>query len=255
MVDINKIESITGKKGINLGLTGVGFAENYLLFDQFIKNNNSVKNILVQVDMHNLNSKKELVYPFHNYNYMHLLNDKEVYETFKDNSDLLSLLLWKYIPFTRYMEFSNKYVFYKIAKGGFECTSSDVYDPSKGSEIMTPKDFKAQRTNYLYWTLNENDKKYLEKLTAFAQEKKIKVIYYTAPIYARYSHFELNFKNILHQEKLLAANKKIPFFDFSSTDNALCKNVNDFNDYIHMNTTGVEKFSKALADSIGPLMN
>lgn len=255
MVDINLIETVTAFKGINLGLIGACYAENYLLLDQFLKNNNKLKSLIIQVDMHALNSKKELGYPFHNYNYMYLLKDPDVYETFKNNTEIYKLLLWKYIPFTRYMEFSNKYVLYKMLKGGFECSDDKTFGRTKGSELLSPKPFQLQRSTYSYWLTNPKDEAYLDKLISFCQGKNIQVILYTAPLYNKFSHWELNLANILRDQKIKAKKSGLPFFDYSMPENDLCKHVEDYNDYIHMNTNGVAKLSKALADSILPLLN
>ena len=42
MIDINVIEKKTRRKGINLGLRGANFSENYLVLDQFLKSRNKL---------------------------------------------------------------------------------------------------------------------------------------------------------------------------------------------------------------------
>ncbi len=253
-IDINEVERVTGKKGINLGLTGANYAENYLLLTEFFKQGNSVKNLIVQVDMHSLKSSR-LPYPFHNTNYMHLLNDPGVYSIFKDNTEAYRLWMWKYIPFVRYMEFSSHFVLYKILKGGFECTASDIFDPGKGSELHPDKPFTPTDKNYAYWNVNENDQNYLNGIVKFSKEKNVNLIFYTAPIYSGYYKYQLNLEKVIDEQKQKAAKEAIPYYDFSEPKNPLCNEVKYFNDNIHMNATGVKQFSSVIADSIKAKLN
>jgi hypothetical protein len=254
-IDINQVEDLTKKRGINLGVIGVNYAENFLLLDQFIRNGNSIKNLIIQVDMHSLNSTKELNYPFHDYKYMPLLNDTIVYAVFRDNVPAHKLFIWRYIPFTRYMEYSNRYVFYKILKGGFECTESDVYDATKGSDILPDKPKKAYKNSYVYWTVKENDKKYLLKLIGYGKQKKMNVVLYSAPVYSKYLKNQLKYKDILDEIKGVARSQSIPFFDFSSPSYPICTDPKYFNDNIHMNASGIAQFSRSISDSLKAVLN
>ena len=249
MVDIKTIEDKTGKKGINLGLTGANYAENYLVLDQFIKAGNKIKNLVVQIDMHSLKSST-LPYPFHNYNYMHLLGDTTVNNIYKDNNPYYKVLLWRYIPFARYMEFSNRYVFYKMLKGGFECKNNAELDSTKGTEQLFYKEFTPPQNQYAYWSVSPLDKKYLDKLITFSNQKNINIIFYTAPMYYKYFPYQLKLKEILDDFKTNVSGKGISYFNFSNTDNFLCTDLKNYNDQIHMNMDGVRKFSSVISDSL-----
>ncbi len=254
MIDINVIEKKTRRKGINLGLRGANFSENYLVLDQFLKSSNKIKNLIVEVNMHNLNADKQLEYPFHDYNYIHLLKDSITREVFYDNEPNYKMFLWKYLPFVRYMEFSNHFSLYKILKGGFECKTSDDFDASKGSKIFNEKVFKTEKQNYVYWTFNENDKNYLNKIIDLAMNKNINLIFYTGPIYYKYLPFQLNYTKMIGEIKNNLLNKNISFFDFSNPQNNLCRDTADFSDNFHMNISGVAKLSLVVADSIMQLL-
>jgi len=253
MADILAVEKATDRKGINLGLIGANYAENYLVLDQFLKNGNTIKNLLIQVDMHSLKSSA-LPYPFHNYNYMHLFGDTTVCAAYKDNNPGWRFYLWKYLPFVRYMEFSSRFVLFKMLKGGFECKSSEVYDKSKGSDIVTNKVLRPETYSYAYWTVNPVDEKYFDKLIAFCKTNKINPILYTAPTYYKYLPYQLNYDNILKDVEKKADVSGLPYFNFSAVNNPLCKDASDFNDIIHMNVNGVTKFTAAIIDSIKPFL-
>jgi hypothetical protein len=253
MVDVDTIEKKTGKKGINLGLTGANYAENYLLLYQFLKQGNRVKTLAIQVDMHSLKSTT-LPYPFHNYNYMQFFNDSIVRGIYRDNNPWYKFAIWKYIPFTRYMEFSSKFVLYKMIKGGFECGESLVFGPAKGTEFLYPKNFTPPANSYAYWSVNKLDEKYLNKLIRFAKQQDIRVAFYTAPIYHSYLPYQLRLKNVLEQANILAKQNDIPYFNLCE-GNDLCYDIRNFNDNIHMNKGGVQKFSAMIADSLKPYLN
>ena len=253
MIDVNLIEKITGKVGINLGLTGSNYAENYLILDQFFKSGNKVKNLVIQVDMNSLNSNT-FSYPFHSFFYMHLLNDTTVSNIFKDCTPQYRFLMWKYIPFIRYMEFNNRFVLYKILKGGFECATSSEFDSTKGSVLFSSDTFKSENSKYTYRIVNKMDVKYLQKIIALAKQKKTTVVLYTAPIYNKCFHYQLNYSEILTTAKNIADSNNIRFFDFNETSNPLCMDQNNFTDDVHMNTVGVRKFNPILLDSIKTLL-
>lgn len=249
MIDVNVVEKKTGKSGINLGLVGANNAESYIILNRFLNSGNSIKNLIIQVDMHSLDSKT-LPYPFHSYNYMHLLSDSIVSNTFKDNVSITKWLMWKYIPFARYMEFSNKYVLYKIVKGGYECKVNEKFDTSKGSDIENNKVLKPEKYEYKYSIVEKTDKKYFDKLIQLANQKGMNVILYTAPMYHQYFDHQLKLKDILNEIGKEAKEQHIPYVNFSGTMDSLCTDTKNYNDNIHMNDIGVYKFSLAIADSL-----
>lgn len=253
MIDINLIEKKTGQISINLGLTGSNYAENYLVLDQFYKAGNRIKNLVIQIDLHSLNSNS-LSYPFHNFFYMHLMKDSIVSEVFKDYTSYYKYNMWKSIPFIRYMEFNNRFILYKMLKGGFECKKSDEFDETKGSVLVSGRVFKSENSIYAYRTINKTDVKYLEKIIDFASKNKINVVMYTAPIYYKCLPYQLNYNEIIQKARMIAANRGIHYFDFSEKTNPLCKDQHNFYDDVHMNSIGVKKFSSTLLDSIKPFL-
>lgn len=253
MTDVPMIERKTGKSGINLSETGSNYSELYVLLYEFLKNGNTVKNLIVQVDMVNLDTR-EYQFKFHNYSFMHLFSDPVVYDIYKENNPFYKILIWKYIPFTRYMEFSNRFVFYKIVKGGFECKTDPGLDTSRGGAYLSGSRFYPEKPRPK-WIVQDFDNKYLDKLVDFAREKNIHVIFYTAPVYSKYlSSAPNNYDEIIRFLRSKAQAKNIPYFDFSSMQNPICGDVRNFYDNTHMNITGTRLFAAGLADSLSPVL-
>jgi hypothetical protein len=252
MLDVPYLEKQTGKRGINLGLTGSNYSEIFLLFYQFLKSNNTVKNLFLEVDLLALNAKK-VDFLFHGYTYMHLLNDTVVSNVYKDNAPAYRYFLWKHVPFVRYMEYSNRFVFYKMIKGGFECKTFDELDQTKGGVFFQGQDFPKSYANN-YWTIDPVDKKYFDKIIAYAREKNINVILYTAPIYPEYAKRQLNYDAVMQVVSELAEKENLPYLDFSRPDYHVCLDKSNFFDNTHLNKKGVGFFCEDFADSIKPLL-
>ncbi|MGZ4037283.1 MAG: hypothetical protein ACXVPQ_05600, partial [Bacteroidia bacterium] len=212
MVDVKLIEAKTKKQGINLGMTGTNYSELYLAFDQFLKNKNTLKNLIIQVDLMSLNAKK-VNFSLKSHMYMHLLNDTTVMSVYKDNVPMYRYMIWKYVPFVKYMEYSNHFVFYKILKGGFECKTFDGLDTTKGTVFLL--DHKYNPGNKFYWTVDQTDETYFKKLIHLAKQHNINVILYTAPVGTTYLHGQLNYKAVMQRIKDIAAEEHIAYFDFS----------------------------------------
>ena len=49
-IDEKYLDSLSGQKNLNLGVEGANYADNLLLFKLFLKNNNSVDKIFLQLD-------------------------------------------------------------------------------------------------------------------------------------------------------------------------------------------------------------
>jgi len=253
MTDIKGIENITGKTGINLGYTGSNFSEMYLLFNQFIKNGNITRNLLLEVDQMGLNAKKvdfKLHYPA----YLHLFNDTLVNNVYKQNAEGYNYYLWNYIPFARYMEYSNNFVLYKMIKGGFECKEDAALDSNKGTEFITIQKM-GKDWPITHFNIDPKDVEWLKKIIATAKRNNIPVIFYTAPIYTPYLKTIDNYHIVTDQLRAIARSENIPYFNFVVPNTSICTNGEDYFDETHLKIAGAEKFSAMLADSIKPYLN
>jgi hypothetical protein len=254
MLDILSLEKGTNKNGINIGASGSAYAENYLLLKQFVKTN-QIKTLVVQVDLYSLDSKNAFGYPFHDYLYLNKLKESEVDSIYRDNVSPIKYYMWNYIPFSKYMEFSNFFSLYKVIRGGYECESSFL-DTTKGSFLVDGNeaftdDAKADQNNsFKNRYINEKDYSYLKKIVAFARQKNIQVIFYTAPEYYEGFALQGNRNSIFKKISNFAKENSIPYYNFDVFTYGLCKNKAAFKDNTHLNTLGSLKFSSDFADSL-----
>lgn len=253
MLDIVSIEKITGKKGINIAASGSGYAENYLLLKQFTKSN-TISTLLVQVDVYSLDADNAFGYPFHDYLYLNKLNDAEVDSIYRDNVPALRYYSWKFLPFTKYMEYSNFYSFYKVIRGGYECSSSFL-DTTKGTFLVdgseaasAEKSDKNQQFKYRY--IDAKDMAYLEKIISYCRSKNIRILFYSAPEYSKSFALQGNRDKLFKEIKHLAAKNSITYYNFETPSVNLCNDYTLFKDNTHLNIKGSLMFSKQFADSL-----
>lgn len=248
MVDVVGFEKNTGKVAINLGVTGSNYSEQYLVLDKFFKSGNKVKQFLLQVDMISLNYTK-LPFKLHFPTYMHLLNDTTVMQVYRDNATDFKYYTWKYIPFVRYMEYSNHYDLYKMLKGGFECQKSYEFDNSRGTTYEN-KAFKSFNI-YRYWNIHPTDWKYLFRIISLVKTNGGEVVFYTAPVYDKNMSFQVNNHHILKTISRVADSLDIRYFNFMSYNYKSSKDTTLFYDNFHMNEKGSIVLTRDIADSLG----
>jgi hypothetical protein len=184
-VYVPSMDSALGRKGINLGLSGANYAENYLTLREFLNHGNKLDLLFIQADVYGMDSPNAYSYPFNDYNYVFSMNDDTVSEIFKDHVKPLKFYLWKYVPYAKYAEFSNKYSFYKFLKKGYNCSAAD-WDETGGSELLHPQknkedDLFKENKNELTYKINPSDSVYLGKLIQLCVANKITVRLFTAP--------------------------------------------------------------------------
>ncbi|MBK7819375.1 MAG: hypothetical protein IPJ60_18925 [Sphingobacteriaceae bacterium] len=104
-IDGETFERKLNCKTINLGLSGVGYAKQYLLLRKLIEENGiKLKQLFIEVSYYNLiDPDSAFSYPFHEYYYFPYIHTDFVYEVIKDNSNnKYKSWVWKYVPFVRF---------------------------------------------------------------------------------------------------------------------------------------------------------
>lgn len=248
MLDAPQLEKKLNKTVINIGITGSNLSEQFLVLDQFYKNGNKAAYLVLQLDMISFDYTK-LPFKLHLPTYMNLFHDDQVQEVYKDNAPLHKFLIWKYIPFARYMEFSNRYVLYKTVKGGFECQQDQGYDSLRGGRYENMP-YRDNNHTYRYWTVNSTDWKYFKKIVALAQANSTRLIFYSAPFYSATRRFQLNTKAIYERIQQQADSLKIPYITFDVPTYTMANDTLNFYDNNHFNEKGSRIFAADLADSL-----
>jgi hypothetical protein len=245
--DIVTTDRVLGRKGINIGFSGSGLAENYLTLYLFLKKGNKIKNYVLQLDDWSLiNPDSSFSYPFHEYYFFPYMSDNEVCATIRENRPYIKYLVWKYLPFVKYSEFNNIFPFQNSFK-----SVPPVFDSLMGTGLLAGKHKDNEGMNgegrIVEHKLYRNNLKYLDKIIQLCKTEKINLLFYTSPIYDKF--FE-KLKRDECRSCIDSINKEhnIKYLNFTLDphfkDTALLYNET------HLNMSGTLLFSGILADSL-----
>jgi hypothetical protein len=147
------------------------------------------------------------------------------------------------------MEYSNRFVLYKMIKGGFECKQNSALDITKGTEFLTVQKIGTVFPKK-YYSIDPWDEGYLDKIIALSKKEKINIIFYTAPIFNEHLKQIINYRSISAHIRKIAKINNVPYLDFAVQNSSLTINKNDYFDETHLKREGTQKFSAVLADSV-----
>jgi hypothetical protein len=253
-IDAFVFEDQLGLKPINLGLSGVGYAEQYLLLDLLLEQNKlRIKKLNIEIGTSSvINPDSAYSYPFHEFFYFPYINNDTVFKIILDNSKNKSkAFAWKYVPFFRYAEFNSNFlpmVFFPftidetIGDKKFDIYGSILIDKQKGDDA-----FESQYIENL--NINGKTITYLEKMIRLAQNHNIEVILFTAPMYK--NSLTYSGKALMNYENLIASitlRYNIKYFNFSA--DKICADKGNFYDRGHLNKKGAKAFSEIFCDSL-----
>lgn len=253
-IDCEVFEQRHKGKAINLGLSGVGYAEQYLVLRKLLEENEvKIKQLFIEVSYYNLiDPDSAFSYPFHEYYYFPYIQTDYVYEVIKDNSKKrYKSWAWKNIPFMRYAEYNSNLrplvLFTSTLREGSGDSEFDKYGTIYLNEASKEEVFKPH-----YYTNSEMNEKtilYLEKMIALAKRNSTEVILFTSPVYSKVVSFDkktlLNYKNTVNR---IVSENKLEYYDFEH--HVLCDSIANFYDVTHLNKRGAIMFSQNLSDSL-----
>jgi hypothetical protein len=244
MVEVPLYQELTGRRAVNLGTSGSNYAENYLLLRQFVENGNTVRRVWLQADIYSLDADAAFSVPFHAYQFMPWLGDPEVAAVVREQAELPHYLLWRYVPFAKYIEFNSEYNLYKLLRGGFACTEGP-FDASLGSELLADAPGPLERKPVRAFGVNPDDLRGLRRLLAWCREAGIAVVLYEAPEYLPFTDQPASraaLEDTLAQAAFAAG---LPWLRFREPD--LWSQDTLFADATHLNAAGTRRFTRELA--------
>jgi hypothetical protein len=242
LIDVNVIDSITNKVGVNLGISGVGYADNYILFQKFLENN-KLNKLYLNLDPYSLSSNISFSYPFTNYAYLKYFSEENIKLVYKDMMPTWKYYLWELISISKFLEYNNFRVRYY--------SDFSSYDKNKGSILLTGSinsnklTFNKNQTKYFVDSL---DLKYLKKIINLCKLNNIECILLTTPIHVKafekYNNLEEMFLFIdtfvCKEKRKYISNERL--FD--------CSEDKYFKDINHLNKSGAKLYSMNLAKFI-----
>jgi hypothetical protein len=243
-------DSISRKKGFNIGYDGAALAENYLTLHLFLKSGNTAKNFLLQIDDFCMaDPSMTQTYPFHEYLFIQYMNDDVVKDCFRKNTSIMKYYFWKCLPFTKYAEFNNYYGVYGLFK---DSSGNPEFLKYKGYRELIGKHEKGF-VNRKYrditnaWAIHPDNLYFLDKIIALCKKNNINLIFYSSPFHDRY--YKSYKSDNLHKALLkYVSENKIPYYDFMTDKYYAGDSL--FIDKAHLNSEGTNLFTKQLADSL-----
>lgn len=229
-INTNIIESVTGKKSINLGVQGAKLDDIYFLLKLLQERNIKSEVIFIQVDyIYNIDNENSEILKS---SLMPFIKEELVADFLKERDD--DFLFLKNFPFYRYLKYD-----YKIGFREFLNVSAGNKPGIDLENGFSPKygNSGAPLEGSLPGFVNQSNKS-INAIEAFAVENNIKIIYFMAPYCS-------GTKNLEFSSKL--KNKISSFLDFSQV---FLKNDNYFYDCGHLNNVGATEFSKIFASKI-----
>ena len=219
-IDVKYLDSLSGLKNLNLGVEGANYADNLLMLELFVNNNNKVDQVFLQLDHFYENSDMSAIansdaLPFiHNEiinNYFEKYNAKYYY--------------YYYIPFYRYQSADFKIGFREFFMNAIN--KKAAVDFNYG---YIPKYNSVKTTTYEKLPSKIATKNiFVDEIITFCKENNIKLVLFSAP-------FNSHVENLSYIKKL---NNKFPdLYDYSAS-------INDdfFYNSTHLNNVGAKKFT------------
>jgi hypothetical protein len=258
-IDVKEIQNLTGLKGINISISGIGIQEQYIIFSEFIQFNKT-KTLLLMVDFTTLNPN-EFSYPFHEYLYFHRMDNRNINSIIYENSSTKKYLIWKYLPFIRYAEFNSEFkqlIFNKhklnIDSYGFlKPTEFIINDENHKKNVFDAKLHSVKNTipgnGKIIIVKQAQD--YFLKILDLCSTKNIEVILFSP---AENTNASVKFEKKIRPQtrnyfKAISKKRKILYWDFTNSSFSL-NPTNFTNDHVHLNPIGVKKFNPIIADSL-----
>lgn len=224
-IDAEVIETITGKKALNLGIQGAKLDDYFLMLQLLKKQNINAEIVFIQVDyVYNMDGTSEILKSY----LMPYIEDDLISSYIKERDSNYYKL--KYLPFYRYLVYDYKLGFREHFNTFINKKSrldlSNGYDAKYGT-------IGSKLQANLPKTINKESKT-ITAINEFAKENNIKVVYFMAP-------FCFNTINKDFSQKL---KQKIPgLLDYSQ----LFTEDKYFFNPSHLNDLGAKEFSKRVA--------
>lgn len=250
-LDASLLESKINKSCLNLGLSGVGIAEQILIVELYLENN-TAGHILIQLDDYSFNSVTNLSYPFHDYAYLPHSNNVIVDKHFQSNLPFLKYWTWKIIPNTKYFEFNSRIPASRLWSNSNEKREFDDH----GSNILVKHDVSDDKQKEIWkdhsikghFIPEPKTLENLDKLLNLIKERNIPITIYTAPeLMVNENFLELRY-GIDKRIDSLAVARNIQRLRLDH--DSIFSNESFFLDKTHLNRSGVDYFTTILGKEI-----
>jgi hypothetical protein len=255
MIDVPLLNTLTGKKGMNIGTSGSSYADNYALLVKYLERN-TIQSLILNADELCFHSSTGYTYPFKDYEFMPYFFEDTIHAVYKDNVSQWKYYLWTSIPMSRYIEFNEHY---EIGSLVWMQARKPVckFDTTAGTELLYNMKYKKfLHTDTLpvvkdTLPIERRDEIYFHKIITLCKSKGIKVILITTPLYCKGIYAmtnRLKFQTYLTQ---LAKKEQLPYINFYEA--TALQDTRYFRDMTHTNIAGTRIYTRYLAKELSKL--
>ncbi len=251
--DMIQLSRLTNKVCINLGTNGSGYVDNYLILYLFLKNNNAINTLLLQVDIYSLNSKKSFRNAFHTHEFLPYWQDSIVKVSLNPYLDKKELFVWNWVPPIRYFKY-NKYFSPQevIRRVRLRNSDNSPFDKTLGGPTDNSLDERELQDNFIITSnqkrsLADLDIEYLNKIIALCKEHNINILAFKAPELLAHQKSILNYDDLgMKIDSILRNNDILYIKPKPSIETA----NNSFKDPTHLSVSGRKTFTQFFAETI-----
>ena len=250
--DMQLLDSVTLQKGINIASNGSGFVDNYLVFYSFLKNNNHIKTLYLQVDNYSLDPEANFSNAFHVFNFLPFWKDTVYQQPIQHYLSEKDKLIFTKTPWLRYYVYNKYFSPIEVSRRILlsRKKSKRMDQKLKGSPDVATSNMDSARFIYKpgsdTFKINPFDVTYMEKIFELCRENNIEIRCFTAPDFVgqrtRFSNYAST------EQKLYQMLKKNGLSLMPMAFNeAQMKDMNLFKDPEHLNGSGVWIHTMAFA--------
>ncbi len=252
MIAMQDFDRSMQSSSLNIATSGSSYGESYLLFQQYLKNGNTAKSLILSLDLFKgRHTKKdiEVLTPLvlKHFDFFPYYQQAHVRDVYADYTDSWHLYLWDYLPFSRYAEF-NQYFKVDSALAYFTEHKQVAipYNTTNGEQLITNHTFKGEKyaaPGIIY--IGPRAEKYLLATLKLAKENNIQIILVSAPYYSMALFDRTYHTRYVHFLEEQYGARYIDFTASKTWQEARC-----FSDPIHTNDIGSRIYTQMLADSL-----
>lgn len=179
-LDTKQIDSITGKKGINISMDDSALSSHYLMLQHFLAMGNRTKTLVLAISANDANVADPKLNN-NDYRFLPYICNDYVYDYYcsLEKSYFKPLAYSRFLPVLG-VSYYNTELFYPSLVAGLQPGKRNRFD-DKGNYSF-PADLKPEERAHHVKRL-ENVNPYLEKIAAICANNNIALVYYIPPIY------------------------------------------------------------------------
>ncbi|MDL1873846.1 hypothetical protein FBQ85_01540 [Cytophagia bacterium CHB2] len=246
-INVHQFSKAVNQSVISLASAGVAYPEQYLIWELFLRNNKT-KSLILAADYWGL-SDYGFSYPYHEYQYMHRLDNEIVLTNLEDNYGKSKILLWQFLPMSKYAEFNAQiglhHALINLMKNPAPYNPYPTNDNRK--KLAYDEESAASITVSVKpsesW--DENREKYFLKILQLSRDHNVQLFLFISPVLNDSRIYDLPKDKIIDYYAQKA--KAFGAYLFNINGHELTRNPNNFVNVTHLNSDGAKVFTDLFA--------